>query len=103
LDNLWKLKYDLDSNRYNISKSLCFLTSSPKLREIFASDFRDRIVHHVLVQKLEPFYEKRFIFDVYNNRKNRGIHRAVKRAKSFMNATCNGYYLQLDIKGFFII
>ena len=101
LDNLWKLKYDLDSNSYHIGKSLCFLTSSPKLREIFASDFRDRVVHHILVGQLEPFYEKRFIYDLYNNRKNRGIHGAVKRAKSFMNATHNGYYLQLDIKGFF--
>jgi len=101
LDNLWRLQYDLDSNSYQIGKSLCFLTSSPKLREIFASDFRDRIVHHILVEQLEPFYEKRFIYDVYNNRKNRGIHRAIKRAKRFMNATHNGYYLQLDIKGFF--
>jgi len=101
LDNLWKLKSDLESNNYKIGKSLCFLTSSPKLREIFASDFRDRIVHHILVGQLEPFYEKRFIYDVYNNRKNRGTHLAVKRAKSFMNATHNGYYLQLDIKGFF--
>jgi len=101
LDNLWELERDLASKSYKIGRSLCFLTSSPKLREIFAAEFRDRIVHHILVRKLEPFYEKRFISDVYNNRKNRGIHLATKKAQSYMNATGKGYYLQLDIKGFF--
>jgi len=101
LDNLWNLQDELESKTYKIGKSLCFLTSSPKLREIFASDFKDRVVHHILVKELESFYEKRFIDDVYNNRKNKGIHRAVKKAKKYMNATHKGYFLQLDIKGFF--
>jgi len=101
LDNLWSLQNELESKKYKIGKSLCFLTSSPKLREIFASDFRDRVVHHILVKELEPFYEKRFIDDVYNNRKNKGIHKAIKKAQKYMNATHKGYYLQLDIKGFF--
>ncbi|CAA6815856.1 MAG: Retron-type reverse transcriptase [uncultured Sulfurovum sp.] len=39
--------------------------------------------------------------DVYNNRKDKGIHRAIQQAKRYMNATHKGYYLQLDIKGFF--
>jgi hypothetical protein len=101
LDNLWSLQNELESKNYKIGKSLCFLTSSPKLREIFASDFKDRIVHHILVKELEPFYENFFIDDVYNNRKNRGTHKAIKKAKKYMNATHKGYYLQLDIKGFF--
>ena len=101
LQNLWNLQSDLSLQNYKIGRSLCFLTSSPKLREIFAADFRDRIVHHILVKELEPLYERKFIHDVYSNRKNRGIHKAMKRAQSFMNATRGGYYLQLDIKGFF--
>lgn len=102
LDNLWKLYDELNSKQYKIGKSICFLANSPKLREVFAADFKDRIVHHILVKKLEPFYEKKFIFDVYNNRKNKGIHTAVKRAQSYMHRYNNdGYYLQLDIKGFF--
>jgi len=101
LTNLWDLQRDLSTFRYNIGASLCFLTSSPKLREIFAADFRDRVVHHVLVQQLEPLFERKFIHDVYNNRKGRGTHEAVKQAKRYMNQTHGGYYLQLDIKGFF--
>jgi hypothetical protein len=101
LENLWSLHDELNAGSYKIGKSICFLTSSPKLREVFAADFRDRVVHHILVKTLEPFYEKRMIDDVYNNRKNKGIHKAMKKAQSYMNATPQGYYLQLDINGFF--
>ena len=102
VENICNLEEELNSRTYRIGKSICFLASSPKLREIFAADFRDRVVHHLLVNELEPLYEKRFIYDVYNNRKGKGIHGAVKRAKSFMNSVGrDGYYLQLDIKGFF--
>lgn len=101
LTNLWDLQYELSNHHYQIGRSLCFLTSSPKLREVFAADFRDRVVHHVLVKELEPLFERKFIHDIYNNRKNRGTHQAVKQAKRYMNQTSDGYYLQLDIKGFF--
>lgn len=101
LENLWKPHSELNSGDYRIGKSICFLTHSPKLREVFAADFVDRIVHHILVKELEPFYEPKFIHDVYNNRKNKGIHVAAKRAQAFMHRDKDGYYLQLDIKGFF--
>ena len=79
LDNLWSLESDLSSRKYEIGKSLCFLTTSPKLREVFAADFRDRVVHHILVQELEDFYERRFISDLYSNRIDKGTHKAVKK------------------------
>ncbi len=101
LDNLWQLTEDLQSRRYTVGKSICFLTHSPKLREVFAADFRDRIVHHLFVEAIEEFYEKRFIYDVYNNRKGKGIHQAKERVQKFMRQELDGYYLQLDIKGFF--
>ncbi|MBU1667442.1 reverse transcriptase/maturase family protein [bacterium] len=101
ITNLWNLQYELSTYNYKIGRSLCFLTSSPKLREVFAADFRDRVVHHILVNELEPLFERKFIHDVYNNRQKRGTHQAVKQAKRYMNQTLKGYYLQLDIKGFF--
>ena len=81
IENLLDLEDELKSKSYRIGKSICFLASSPKLREIFTADFKDRIVHHILVNQLELFYEKKFIFDAYNNRKGKGIHSATKRAK----------------------
>jgi len=98
-NNLWQLCHELREGRYQIGTSLCFLSHTPKLREIFAPSFRDRVVHHLLVSMLEEMYESKLIYDVYNNRKDKGTHRAVKRAKRF--TLSHSYYLQLDIKGFF--
>ena len=89
------------------SRSVCFITRTPKLREIFAADFRDRIVHHLVVRELEKQWEPRFIFDSYACRKNKGIHAAVNRLQQFMlKASCNrkkaAYFLQLDIRSFFM-
>jgi hypothetical protein len=49
IENLWDLSHSLQSRSYKVGTSICFLASSPKLREVFAADFRDRVVHHILV------------------------------------------------------
>jgi len=50
LDNLWEIYEAINSFAYKPKRYIYFLTSSPKLREVFASDFRDRVVHHLLVR-----------------------------------------------------
>ena len=107
LDGLFSLVLDIQKGTYCPSRSVCFITRMPKLREIFAADFRDRIVHHLLVRELEKQWEPRFIYDSYACRKNKGIHAAVKRLQNFMQkASCSGkkaaYYIQLDIRSFFM-
>jgi len=36
-----------------------------KHREVFAADFRDRVVHHTLVPRIEKIFEPKFIHDSY--------------------------------------
>jgi retron-type reverse transcriptase len=99
IENLCDLETSLNQGRYLPKRSVCFLTSSPKLREVFAADFSDRVVHHVIVPLLEQIYEPKFIHDSYSNRKGKGIHTASDRAKHFMRGS--KYYLQLDVRNFF--
>jgi hypothetical protein len=40
-------------------RSICFVTGGPKPRDVFAADFRDRLVHHLLVSRQEPVFERR--------------------------------------------
>lgn len=106
-ENIIRLEKELKTKTYHPSRSILFFAKKPKLREIFAADFRDRVVHHILVGYLEPIFEKIFIHDSYACRKAKGTHRAVMRLQGFMrkvskNETIRGYYLQLDIKSFFI-
>ncbi|MEA3560518.1 MAG: reverse transcriptase/maturase family protein [Candidatus Omnitrophota bacterium] len=106
-ENMLKLESELKNKIYHPSRSILFFVKKPKLREIFAADFRDRVVHHILVGYLEPLFESLFIYDSYACRVNKGTHRAVIRAQSFIrkvskNGKIRAYYLQLDIKSFFI-
>lgn len=105
-ENVLKLERELTAKTYRPSRSILFASRRPKLREIFAADFRDRVVHHVLVDYLERIYEPIFIHDSYACRKDKGTHAAVMRLQKFLrkvskNGTFRAYYLQLDIKDFF--
>ena len=105
-ENILKLEREFKNRTYRPSRSILFASRKPKLREIFAADFRDRVVHHVLVDYLERTYEPIFIHDSYACRKNKGTHAAVMRLQSFLrkiskNGKTRAYYLQLDIKNFF--
>jgi len=108
-ENLLELHSSLNNKSYESKRSVCFIVLKPKPREIFAADFRDRIVHHLLVKELEKIFEKRFIFDSFACRKEKGTHKAVKRLKKFMQSYSNNqktpnkaYFLQLDISNFFM-
>ncbi len=106
-ENLLSLHEALSSGTYRPGTSMAFLVEEPKKREIFAADFRDRVVHHLLVGRLEPFWERRFIHDSYACRKGKGTHSGVERVQTFSrrvtaNNTRRAWYLQLDVRGFFI-
>ena len=105
-EDILKLERELKAKAYRPSRSILFAARRPKLREIFAADFRDRVVHHILVDYLERIWEKVFIYDSYACRKGKGTHKAVMRLQSFLrkvskNGRVKAYYLQMDIKDFF--
>ena len=101
-ENLLQLSHELQQRKYQLSRAIAFVVTKPKLREIIASDFRDRVVHHLLISELEKIYEPVFIYDSYACRKNKGTHKAVARARYFMHQlqSRNGkapYFLQMDM------
>ena len=105
LDNLVDTATALQDRTYAPSRSLCFIAHQPKAREIHAADFSDRVVHHVLVPRLEALFEPVFIHDLYSNRKGKGTE-AVERLAAFMrsvgdNGRRPAWFLQLDVRNFF--
>ena len=106
-DNLVKLWKELCSREYIVGSSICFIIRDSVLREVFAADFRDRVVHHLLYNRLSPFFEKRFICDSYSCRSGKGTLYGVKRLEHHIrscsrNYTADCYILKLDIKGYFM-
>ncbi|HAT8965603.1 TPA: hypothetical protein JBA93_02555 [Legionella pneumophila subsp. pneumophila] len=105
--NLVVLRNDLNSGSYRPGRSIAFVIDRPVKREIFAADFRDRVVHHWLINQLNPLFEKAFIYDSYASRKGRGMHLGIARAARFIrqcsrNYQQDCYVLKLDILSFFI-
>ncbi len=106
-NNLVQLCNDLNNNHYKIGRSIAFIVKKPVIRELFAADFRDRVVHHLIINKLNPLFEKEFICDSYACRVGKGTHYGIKRVAGFIqncshNYTGDCYILKLDILGFFM-
>lgn len=103
---LFQIKRDLEFFNYKPSKPKKFILKDPKKRIIHAVSFRDRVIHHALCNIIEPIFDKRFIYDSYACRKERGTHKAISRLDSFIkkvskNDTKQVYVLKMDIKKYF--
>lgn len=96
---LLALHQELATKRYRPGAYRTFFIQEPKPRQISAAPYRDRVVHHALVNVLEPLYEPTFIHDSYACRKGKGTHAAVKRCQQF--ARRFRYVLKADIQKFF--
>jgi len=81
--NIRLLQFELINKIYMPRKLKLFIIRDPKTRKICKSTFRDRIIHHAIVNLLEQIYEKIFIYDSYASRKNKGQHKALERFNYF--------------------
>ena len=106
LSQLQELQATLRAGQWWPERTVSFVVTHPKTREIHAPQFRDQVVHHLLVERLEKLYEPRFIHDSFANRSGKGSHAAVDRLRDFMRSRENmghggGWYLQLDVHNYF--
>lgn len=101
-DNLFRLHRDLIHKRYKHGEYTGFYILDPKVRRIHKAQVRDRIVHHLIFQALNPIFEPTFIPDSYSARINRGTHRGVKRlamvARKVNQTNGRCFVLKCDIK-----
>ncbi|MCB5284772.1 MAG: RNA-directed DNA polymerase (Reverse transcriptase) [Candidatus Cloacimonetes bacterium] len=97
--NLFDLQAELKEHRYQPRPYRYFMIREPKERVISVAAFRDRVVHHALVNIIEPIFETIFIKDSYATRKHKGLHLAVSSAQNY--AGKHQWYMKLDIEQFF--
>ena len=98
-DNLFQLHEELKTYAYEPGPYRTFWISDPKPRLISAAPFRDRVVHHALVNIIEPIFERRFINHSYACRTGKGTHKALDQFVKWSRSTC--YCLKMDIRKFF--
>ena len=105
--NMCELFADLDHGTYTIGASIVFAVSKPKIREIWAADFRDRIVHHLIYNRIQAYINSRLIHQTYACIKGRGGLAAVDKLESYVRSLSQDftqpcYFIKLDIQSFFM-
>ena len=109
-EDLYNLIGEVYSQTYEPSTSTCFVVKRPRLREIFAAAFRDRIVQHWIAIRINPLLEARFIAQgnvSYNCRKGYGTLLAIETMQDKIARVSAGYrrmaYLaKYDVQAFFM-
>lgn len=101
------LRDRINDRTYQPGKSICFVVTRPRYREVFAASFEDRIVHHWIALRLEPLFEEVFSPRTFNCRKGKGqmygvtmLHNDIKEYSQ--NYTRDCYIAKLDLQGFFM-
>lgn len=105
--NLCALHDELLAGRYSPGSSICFAITRPKPREVWAADFRDRIVHHLLYNHIGPAIERTFIADSCACIPGRGTLYAARRLEHKVRSVTQNWmlpahYLKLDLANFFV-
>lgn len=96
---LIQLQQQLQTGSYQPGAYRLFTLYERKPRAIAAAPFRDRVVHHALLNVVEPLIDPRFIDDSFACRRNKGVHKAVDRYQNW--AKRYPYALKMDIRQYF--
>lgn len=106
-EKLISLYESLRDRTYQPGPCIRFVVRDPVLREVFASEFMFRIVHHVNYNAVAPMVEKLLIYDTSSCRKGKGTLFGVHRLEHHIRSVSNNYtrdcwVLKLDIEGYFM-
>ena len=100
--NIMQIQSELISGTYKTSTYDVFTIYEPKERIVYRLPFRDRIVHHAIVNIMEEIWNSIFVTGTYSCIKGRGIHKALRHIKRDLNDVENTKYcLKFDIKKFY--
>lgn len=101
--NILKLHESLTNRTFTTSEYKTFKIFDKKERIISSLPYYpDRIVHHAIMNKIEPILTSVFTSNTYSCIKGRGIHGAFKAVKNALKDVTNTTYcLKIDIKQFY--
>ena len=105
-ENILRLREELLNKTYKPHPLKTFILRDPKTRKINKSIFRDRIVHHALINIIKHLFESIFIYDSHANQIGKGTLKAIERFDKFKrkvsrNNTRKCFILKADIKHYF--
>lgn len=96
---LFDLQRQLETGEYLPAAYRLFTIYERKPRLIAAALFRDRVVHHAIMNVIETPLDRTFIDDSYACRRGKGTHAAVDRYQRW--ARRYAYALKMDVRKYF--
>jgi retron-type reverse transcriptase len=105
--NLCELYERLVDGSYRPGRSICFVVERPKVREVWAATFSDRVVHHLLYDRIAPRFLARFTADSCACIPGRGTLYAARRLEHQVRSVTRNwqhpaFYLKVDLANFFV-
>lgn len=101
-NNLVQIQRELMDGSYTTGEYHVFKIYEPKEREISRLDFKHRVVHHAVMNILEPIWVNVFTFDTYSCIKGRGIHQCLEKLKEALkDKPGTTYCLKIDVSKFY--
>lgn len=97
-----RIARDLPVGRFDPGHCSAFLKPNPVLREIFASQYRARVVQTWAVIRVQPILEAELDDAMMSNRPGRGTSAAQQRAYALGMEYQGGWVWKLDFRGFFM-
>lgn len=94
-----RLGEDLRSGEIRLGDSRQFTIHDPKERLITAPSFRERVLHHAVMNVCEPIFERRLIADTFACRRGKGRLAALERAREFSRE--HAFFLKIDVRKYF--
>lgn len=83
-ENILELSKEINSGDVCVGKYEYFYIEDPKLRLICAASFRERVMHHAIMNVCHQYFERNLIETTYATRPEKGIYQAIDRAKIAM-------------------
>jgi retron-type reverse transcriptase len=101
LTNLRHLQLRLIEGSWKPDAQLEFDIIDPKKRTIACQSFRDRVLHHALIQVVGPILDAAMMPQVFACRVGLGTHKCVTRMQQLMRQNPDAWVLHVDFSKFF--
>jgi len=101
LSNLRNLQTRLIEENWRPDQQLQFEIIDPKKRIISCQSFRDRVLHHALIQVIGPILDAAMMPQVFACRVGMGTHKCITRMQQLMRQNPDAWVLHVDFSKFF--
>lgn len=97
--NIKMICRQLASGNIEIGKYNYFTINDPKERLICAASFRERVIHHAIMNVCHDIFDRTLIDDTYATRRGKGVYAALDKA--VIGAGRYKYVVKLDYRKYF--